>query len=147
MKILVVLTHVQFLFRDRCTLKPLKVKCNLTNKKILALWDRKSNSNSVRFFVNRLIREQTHRTSSKMSTLCRNVLSCHSLTLATFKWLINFNGSCSLVLKRVSLWKCYISPFQCKTFYTLNAVILTYSPSVNCPSVESFHKESFVHKL
>ena len=68
-------------------------------------------------------------------TLCRNVASYHSLMLA--KWLIDFNRSHSLILKRVSLWKCFICPFQCKTLSILNLVISTYCPSINCPSVKS----------
>ena len=68
-------------------------------------------------------------------TLCRNRVSVNSLMLATFEWLIDVNRSHSLVLKRVLLWKCYISLFlQCKT---LNLVISTNCPSINCPSVKS----------
>ena len=65
--------------------------------------------------------------------LCRNVASGHSLMLATFEWLIDFN--------RVSLWKCHISPFQSKTS-TLKLVIYTYCPSTNCPSVKSLSTKS-----
>ena len=34
-------------------------------------------------------------------TIYRNVVSCYSLTLATFEWLIDFNRSHSLVIKGV----------------------------------------------
>ena len=50
-----------------------------------------------------------------INRLGRNVASCNYLTLAIFNWLIDFNRLYSLVLKRVCLWKFYISPFQCET--------------------------------
>ena len=70
---------------------------------------------SVRLFVERLIAEWIRRTSSKIwaDDLYKCSLS-HSLTLAKFEWLIDFNWSYSSVLKRVNLWKCYISPFRVK---------------------------------
>ena len=40
--------------------------------------------------------------------------SCHSLTLVQSEWLIDFIRWHDLVLRRISLWKCYIYLFQCK---------------------------------
>ena len=49
-------------------------------------------------------------------TLCWNVVSCHSLKLAKFEWLIEFNRWHDFILRRVSLWKCYIFLFNIKVY-------------------------------
>ena len=84
------------------------------------------------------------KTHCRMDSLCffKNVdihfveivSCCHSLMLTHFN---HFNRWHDLVLRRVSIWKCYISPFQCKTLKFLNLVTLTFCPSINCPSVKS----------
>ena len=70
-------------------------------------------------------------------TPCRDVASCYSLTLPTFECLIDFNKSHSLILKRVKSMKMFYFLFKCKTLQTVNLVISTYCPSINCPSVRS----------
>ena len=66
----------------------------------------------VRFFVEKLIAKWTYHTSFNVLTDCKNVSPCHSLMLPKFEWLIDFDRWNDLVLRAVTLWKCYIALFN-----------------------------------